>query len=388
MFRGYFIVMVTALANVRHQSINYLSTVTTIAIVMAILVSFTAIGTSFNRVVSNTGSETIAILLQTGASSEGSSTIAITSLPVLQSVLNETNDSLQSPELLMILSTQAPDGTRARVSLRGMDETGLVLRHGVRTEIGSLFAPGSDQIAVGVRAATALGVTEPGQSVTLGRASWIVSGIFSDGGSINESEIWASRTTMSAIYNRSATVQSLRLRVDDEPSLEQIKAAIAADPRMSYSVMTEKDYFKSSAGNVGDIIFYIGWPLALIMAFGALTSAINTISASVAVRSHHLAILRAIGVQPGAVLWGVMSEALIQALLGAVIGGVVAFSLVSGFEVSTVGEGFSKISFGLQISRETLISGLFLCVGIGLLSGLVPALKIARGNVSRLLNET
>ncbi len=388
MFRGYLTVLVTAFSNVRHQGINYLSAVATIAIVMVILVGFTAIGTSFNRIVSNTGSETIAILLQTGASSEGSSSIVISDLPVLQSVLSEASDLPHSPELLMILSTQAPDGTEARVSLRGMDKAGLAFHNGIQADIGSLFALGSDQIAIGVRAASSLGITRPGQSITLGRASWIVSGIFSDGGSIYESEIWASRDTMSVVYNRSAAVQSVRVHVDDTASLEKIKNAITADPRISLSVTTEKAYFKSSAGNVGDIIFYIGWPLALVMAVGALTSAINTISASVAVRSHHLGTLRASGVRPGAVCWGVMSEALIQALLGAIIGGLAASTLLSGFEVSTVGEGFSRISFDLQINRETLTSGLILCVGIGLLSGLVPALKIARGNVSRLLNES
>ena len=389
MFKGYFVVLSTALSNLRHQTLNYLSAVATITIVMVILVGFTAIGTSFNKIVSNTGSDQTAIILQTGANSEISSSIAKSDVLTLGTALDDagiTSNGALSQELLMVLSTKQSDGTEARVTLRGMDAEGLKYRNNLNMVTGSLFAMGSDQIALGVKAANALGITQEGQKVVLGRTTWTVSGIFSDGQSIYESEIWTSSDAMAAVYNRNTSVQSVRMQIDSADQLAQVEDLIASDPRLSFSVMTEKAYFKSSAGTVGDIIFYIGWPLALIMAVGSLTGAINTISASVAVRAHHLASMRAIGVRPGPIFWGIMSEALVQAVIGAIIGGTIAWFLLSGFEVSTVGEGFSKISFSLEVDDFTILNGFILCTGIGLLSGFIPALKISRGNLARLLN--
>lgn len=391
MFRGYFVVLSTALSNLRHQKASYLSAIATIALVMAILTTFTALGSGFNRIVSNTGSDTTAILLQTGAQSEGGSSISGTDVVTLRSVLSDARvgqSARLSPELLMILATQTPAGRDMRVSVRGMDEVGLAFRTSVRAELGDLFAPGSDQVVIGARLADSLGVTEPGQIIVLGRASWTVAGVFSAGDSIYESEIWASRDAMAAAYGRGADVQSIRVAMDSPQEFIAVKAAIEADPRISLSTTTEKAYFAASAGSVGDIVFYIGWPLAIIMAFGALTGAINTISSSVSARAHHLASLRALGARPFAVFLGVMSEALVQALLGAIIGGAAVWALLSDFQVSTRGEALSNISFGLNIVPETLVYGFVLCGIIGLLSGLTPALRISRGNIARLLNAS
>jgi putative ABC transport system permease protein len=127
-----------------------------------------------------------------------------------------------------------------------------------------------------------------------------------------------------------------------------------------------------------NIIFYLGWPLAIAMSFGALAGALNTMYAAVDSRMREIATLRAIGFGGTPAFVGTMTEALLLAAVGGVIGAFATWALFSGLTASTLGGGFTQVVFGFSFTPELIVQGLILALVIGFLGGFLPALRAAR----------
>jgi putative ABC transport system permease protein len=121
------------------------------------------------------------------------------------------------------------------------------------------------------------------------------------------------------------------------------------------------------------------------MALGAIFAALNTMYAAVATRSKEIATLRALGFGGLAVLTSVMIEALVLALLGGVLGAVIAYALFNGFTVSTLGQNFTQVVFAFRVTPGLVGTGLVIALVIGLLGGFLPALRAARQPVTTAL---
>jgi putative ABC transport system permease protein len=104
----------------------------------------------------------------------------------------------------------------------------------------------------------------------------------------------------------------------------------------------------------------------------------------VAMRSTEIATLRAIGFGPTAVVTSVLVEALLLALVGSLLGGVLAWLGFSDFTVSTRNGG-QRLAFDLVVTPQLLLVGMWWAITIGLLSGLLPAIRAARLPVARVL---
>ena len=100
---------------------------------------------------------------------------------------------------------------------------------------------------------------------------------------------------------------------------------------------------------------------------------------AVSARTVEIATLRALGFGGGAVIASVMAEATGLALLGGVLGGVVAYFGFNGFTVSTLNSAsFSQVAFDFAVTPELLVLGLLWALGLGLVGGLFPAARAAR----------
>ena len=118
------------------------------------------------------------------------------------------------------------------------------------------------------------------------------------------------------------------------------------------------------------------------MAIGAVFGALNTMYAAVATRARELATLRALGFRSVPVVVAIMLETMLLALLGGLLGAGVAWLVFNGYTVSTLGNNFSQVVFQFKVSPALLGSGLKWALGIGLVGGLLPALRAARMQVT------
>jgi len=368
-----------------------LSTVVAIALVVAVLLSFLAMANGFRKAQSSAGAADIAILMRDGASSEINSVVSRDQAALVEEmpgVAREGGKPLVSAELFVIVDgTSRSNGLRSNLPLRGITPAGIALRHGVRITEGRLFRPGTNELVVGRAVVREFVGFEVGKTLRLGQSTWTVVGVFEDGGTVRESELWADVGVVQSAFDRQNFFQTIRARLASPAALPAFKAAVAADPRVQLLVQSEADYFAEQAKTSGGLIQALGWPLAIIMAIGALAGALNTMYSSVATRGTEIATLRAIGFGGFPTFVGTLAEALFLSLVGGLVGVAAASMIFQGFSAKTLSANFTQVIFTFQVTPALCITALVLAIVVGLIGGFFPAIRAARLPIVGMLGD-
>ncbi|MCI2246978.1 ABC transporter permease [Xanthomonas sp. PPL568] len=352
-----------------------------IAGVVGVLVAMLAMGQGFQATLESTGDDTTAIVLRGGSQAETNSVITRDQVPLIASLAGVArgadNRPLVSPELSQVVNLLSKsDGTDVNAQFRGVGEQGWAVHDKVKILQGRRFTPGLREIVVGKGAQSQFRGLQLGQTLTLGNQTWTVVGVFASGDA-HDSELWTDTQTLATTYNRSA-YQSISVRTQGQDGFRQFKAAMDADPRLKLDVFTTREYYRKQGGNLSKVLEVLGTFIGTIMAIGAVFGALNTMYAAVATRAREIATMRALGFRGLPVVVAVMLETMLLALLGGVLGGLIAWAIFNGYSVSTLGSNFSQVVFQFKVSPPLLWTGLKWALGIGLVGGLFPALRAAR----------
>src|SRR5678816_2534843 len=125
-----------------------------------------------------------------------------------------------------------------------------------------------------------------------------------------------------------------------------------------------------------------------MMAVGALLGALNTMYNAVASRSREIATLRALGFGAVPVVCSVMFESVVLALLGGIVGGLVAYLAFDGYASTTMNfDTWSQIAFSFAVTPQLLLRATILAMIIGLIGGLFPAIRAARLPIASALRD-
>ena len=355
-----------------------------IAGVVGVLVAMLAMGEGFKATLDKTGSDDSAIVLRAGSQAETNSVITRDQAPLLSALpgiaKGKDGKPLASPELSQVvnLPTMA-DGTDANVQFRGIGPAAWELRPQVKIVQGRKFGAGLRELVVGRGAQKQFRGLDVGKQLKLANQMWTVVGVFESGDS-HESELWTDAEVLGPAYQRSA-FQSMTVKLDGKNGYKQLKAALAADPRLKLDIETTRNYYGKQSEGLTRLIKILGTVIGTIMAIGAL----NTMYAAVAGRAREIATMRALGFRGVPVVTAVMLETMLLALLGGLLGAGIAWLLFNGYTVSTLGNNFSQVVFQFRVSPELLWTGLKWALGIGLVGGLFPALRAARLPVTEAL---
>jgi putative ABC transport system permease protein len=359
-----------------------------IAGVVGVLVALLAMAEGFEATLSTTGDDASAIVLRGGSQSETNSIITRDQIPLIGNLAGiargKDGRPLVSPELSQVVNmvTKA-DGTDANAQLRGVGPNAWELRPQVRVIAGRRFNPGMRELVVGQGAKKQYVGLEVGNQVELANNLWTVVGTFASGDS-HDSELWADSETVANTY-RITAFQSVTAKLAGKDGFAQLKAAMAADPRLKLDVDTTQHYYSRQSENLTRFLKILGIVIGTIMAIGAVFGALNTMYAAVAGRAREIATMRAIGFRGLPVVVAVILETMLLALLGGVIGGAIAWIVFNGYTAATLGSNFSQVMFQFKVSPELLWNGLKWALGIGLVGGLFPALRAARLPVTEAL---
>ena len=100
----------------------------------------------------------------------------------------------------------------------------------------------------------------------------------------------------------------------------------------------------------------------------------NTMSQSVRERISELAVLKTVGFRDRTVLGIVLSESILIMGIGGGLGLLLGWAIVTA-----ISEEFVKmIGLGLSMSGGTIITGILILIGAGIIAGIFPALKAMR----------
>lgn len=363
-----------------------LATVLSIALVVGVLLGFLAMANGFRATVDGSGSDDVAVILGSGAQAELNSGLSRDSVRLIEVApglaTGADGEPIVSPELYVIADgTKRATGNDANLPLRGVGENAPALRDGFTLIEGRMFAPGSNELVVGEGVIREFAGFDLGETIRLGANEWRVVGVFSTGGSVFDSEVWADLGTIQNLYQRTGTVQSVRARLTSPEALEALQTYAEEEPRLDVDVASEREFFASSAGGTSDLIMILGWPLAIIMAIGALAGAWNAMYASVDARTREIATLRAIGFAGFPAFVGTMVESLALALIGGIIGAGVVYLVMDGMSASTLGGGFTQIVFSFAVTPAAVIAGVIVALVVGAMGGFFPAIRAARVSI-------
>ena len=197
--------------------------------------------------------------------------------------------------------------------------------------------------------------------------------------SVGPRALRADAKVVQTFFNRGTSYQSVRMKLASPESLQEIKAFAENESRLNVEIKTEADYYAAQSKPITNLIRYIGYPLAFIMALGALAGALNTMYTSVLVRMGEITTLRALGFGAFPSFVGILTESIVIAVFGSAIGLVLAYVFFDGMLVSTLnGASFTQAVFEFSVSAQLIKHALALSVLIGFVGGFFPALRAAR----------
>jgi putative ABC transport system permease protein len=364
-----------------------------IAGTVAVFVAMLAMARGFQATLIASGSTSNAIIRRAGASSEMDSGIGLDQARVIadasQVARNAEGVPLSSPEMVVIGAFQLiKSGTDANTQIRGMTPLVLEVRPSVKVIEGRFFRPGLTELVVGSNAVKTYRGLSLGSTVSFGGREWRVVGVFDAGGSAFDSEIWCDHTVLAEAYKRTTSVSSsVTVRLTSPTDFDALKDTLTSDPRLTVQVEREQDYYARHSQMVSTLIRVLGFLVAFVMAIGAVFGALNTMYSAVAARAREIATIRALGFGGGSVILSFMFESLLIALIGGVFGCLAALPL-NGFTAGTMNwQTFSHLAFAFRVTPGLLVAGIVFALLMGLVGGVLPAIRAARLQVAHALRE-
>jgi putative ABC transport system permease protein len=352
-----------------------------IAGVVGVIVSVLAMTQSLSRTLVETGRADRAIVLRSGATSEPASTLSVDAVLTIKDApgiaRSADGEAAASAEMVAAVNLlRKADGTRAGVTVRGIERAAFAVRPELKLVDGRMFEPGLREMIVGRGARAEFEGIDIGGQIGLRDSQWTVVGIFESGGDAHESGAMVDAATLLSAYQRTA-VNSLTVLLDSDAAFEDFKAALTTNPTLSVSVEREQAFYQRRSENAGSTLRLIAYFVGAIMALGALFGALNTMYSAVSTRTVEIATLRAIGFGAGGVVASVLAEALALALLGGLLGAGIAWLLFNGNTIS-MGGGITALVFQTRVTPELLGTGILWACAVGLIGGLFPAVRAAR----------
>jgi putative ABC transport system permease protein len=363
-----------------------------IAGTVGVFVAMLSLANGFKATLVASGSPGNALILRAGSPTEMMGGVTLDSVRVVQDAPGVARDSsgpLVTQEVVGVMPFPLiSTGTDANVQVRGVSSNVLRVRTFAKIAEGRMFQPGLSEIVVGRNASRTYGGLTLGNTVQFGGGRWQVVGIFDTGGSAFDSEIWCDAKLLNEILKRPDNIfQSVTVHLASPQTFQQFKDAVTSDPRMNVDVTREIDYYAKQSTTMTRLITVLGGLVAAIMAIGAVFGALNTMYSAIAERGREIATMRAVGFSSSNVILSFLFEALSISLVGGILGCLAVLPL-NGFTTNTMNfQTFANVAFAFKITFDLLLLGIVFALVMGVLGGMLPAIRAATRPVAVALRE-
>ena len=205
------------------------------------------------------------------------------------------------------------------------------------------------------------------------------------------------------IHSDSPAADLSRLRIDRDsaprrrrlPWQVETARAVLLVPRAAggapdlpvLSPLRELDYYANQSRAMTTAIRVFGTFVTRILSIDAMCGAMNTMYAAVAYRTREIGTLRALGFSELRIVTAFMAESIVLALVGGLIGCILALPVHGLSTGITNFASFSEVAFKFRITPALPAGGLLFAGVMGAAGGLLPAIRAARIPVARALRE-
>lgn len=354
-----------------------------IGLVVAVFIGMLALANGFAVALTSTGSDQNVLVLRKGADSEMSSSLTREAVSILSSspYVSRGPDGapLFSAEAFVVIPMgRIQDTTQnANVVLRGVSARAWDVRANVTVADGRRPASGQNEVCLGTKLVGRFPNTGVGETIRFAGRGWEVVCHFTAAGSSFESEIWGENEQVMPVM-RGEVFNSVTFRITDPAAFEEAKRLLEDDKRSPVDVYLESDFYAQQSKLLGTILRVLAIMITSIMAVGAVFGAINTMSAAISQRAPEIGVLLTLGFRPRSILASFLAESTLIALVGGVIGCLMALPMNGMVTSTTNWASFSEIAFAFRITPGLLLVGLLFAAVMGFLGGLVPAWRASR----------
>jgi putative ABC transport system permease protein len=284
--------------------------------------------------------------------------------------------------LVLIEAHRRVTGTRTFFPLVGV--TGTPFSESdpeLRLTEGRLFRPGLHELIAShpcVRQLTGFGI---GDKRPIGGVDWTIVGHFEQGDTQQCGVLTDAETIMSTFHSNTYTQATATLQSPADYAV--LQRALEANPTLHLEVRREREAREEGIRELNGLLNFAAYFVGSIMAIGATLGAVNSLYSIVDARRREIATLRAIGFGSAPVAASILCESILLALPGALLGVLLARALFHKMAVSPFG-----FSFLLDVTPRLAVIGVVWALAMGLIGGLLPALRAARVPVTTALRAT
>lgn len=272
-------------------------------------------------------------------------------------------------------------GARIFVPIIGVTPNITEYQPEMRFTAGRMFRSGLHELAVSNTCTRMFSGFEIGDKRSIHGMPWTIVGHFGEG-LAGQCTMFADVNALMSVFARD-TYSSLQVMLGSPKDFHAFSAAIKADPAVHLYAERQRTVMLQTFKGLNSMLDFVSYFVGTIMAIGGTLGAINSLYAIVDSRRRELATLRAIGFRPGTVIASTLCESMLLAIPGALIGAALAWVLVSGLSASPFG-----YSFKLDVTPALVRIGVVWALVMGLIGGILPAVRAARVPVTTALRAT
>lgn len=381
------------LRSIRARWTSTIVAVLGIAGTVGVFVAMLSLARGFRATLVASGSPDDALVMRAGSTTEMMGGITLDSVKLVQDKPGVARDASGQPLVTQEVVGVVPiplisTGTDANVEVRGVSPNVLQIRKFVRITEGRMFHSGLDELVVGKNAAKTYQGLTVGNTLDFAGGHWKVVGLLDAGGSSFDSEIWCDARILNEVLKRPENIyQSATVHLASAGAFDRFKDSITSDPQLDLEVEREVDYYAKQSSAMTRLITILGGLVAGVMAIGAIFGALNTMYSAVSERGREIATLRALGFSSFSVILSFLFEALLISLIAGVIGCLAVLPL-NGLTTQTMNfSTFSSLAFAFKITLNLLLAGVVFALAMGVMGGLLPAVRAALRPVAVSLRE-
>jgi putative ABC transport system permease protein len=262
-------------------------------------------------------------------------------------------------------------GTRVFFLLVGTSASFTQLQPEIHFTAGRGFQRGVHELIASNACGRQFAGFEIGDRRSIRGVDWTIVGRFDEGQS-QQCRVYADVETLMSAFSRN-TYNTVMLMLQSPADFDVFRNALQANPTLRLEAQRERDAVAAGFKDLKGILNFASYFVGAIMAIGATLGAVNCLYSIVDSRRREMGTLRAIGFGTGVITASILCESLLFALPGALLGGALAWVLFNGLSASPFG-----FSFQLAVTPSLGLIGILWALGMGLVGGVLPALRAAR----------
>lgn len=381
-----------SLRNLLTRRLTAVLTALGMALVVFVFAAILMLAEGLQKTLVETGSYDNVVVIRKAAVSEVQSGIERLKASIVETepevAIGPKGRRLLAKEVVVLISLPKRGTDKpSNVVIRGIAEDSLLLRPQVKIVEGRMPRPGSSEIIAGQSIARRFKGGGIGEALRFGMRDWIVVGIFDAGNTGYSSEIWGDADQLMQSFRR-PVYSSVIFRLRDSAEFETVKARIENDPRLTLEAKRETRYYAEQSEMMAKFLRILGVSLTIIFSIGAVIGAMITMYSAVANRTREIGTLRALGFRRINILEAFIVESLLLGLVGGCIGLFFA-SFLQLFTVSTMNfQTFSELAFSFSLNIGIIYKSLSFSLIMGLVGGMLPALRASRMRIVEALRES